>query len=85
MLNDHYLNQIPQSSLQTQITKYEHFIDVVLRGDLQRINNKYEQICERMVEYMNIKSTITTIIENDIKSLKSMSDIGSNCYVKCVM
>lgn len=73
------------ASIKEQITKYEHFIDVVLRGDLQRITNEYEKICERVVEYMNIKSTIKTLMDNDVDSFKSMSDIGSNCYVKCVV
>ncbi|KAI2803480.1 hypothetical protein BLOT_007611 [Blomia tropicalis] len=73
------------SSLEDQITKYEHFIDVVLKGDLKRVSKEYEIICERVVEYMNIKTTIKTLIENKINEFKTMSDIGSNCYVKCVV
>lgn len=73
------------SSLEDQITKYEHFIDVVLKGDLKRVSKEYEMICERVVEYMNIKTTIKTLIENKINEFKTMSDIGSNCYVKCVV
>jgi len=76
---------LTDSSLQTQITKYEYFIEVVLKGDLQRITNEFEKISERVVEYMNIKSTIKNIQKNDVKTFKSMSDIGSNLYVKCVV
>ena len=76
---------LTDSSIRAQITKYEHFIEVVLKGDLQRITNEYEKICERVVEYMNIKSTIKTLKDNNVASFKTMSDIGSNCYVKCVV
>lgn len=72
-------------SIKGQIIKYEEFIDVVLKGDLQRIMNNYEKICEKVVEYTNIKSTIKTLQDNSEGPFKMMSDIGSNCYVKCVV
>ena len=72
-------------SINSQITKYEEFIEHVLKGDLQRIMNNYEAICEKVVEYTNIKSTIKTIQDNSGGQFKTMSDIGSNCYVKCVV
>lgn len=78
-------SQMSDASINSQITKYEEFIDVVLKGDLQRIMNNYESICERVVEYTNIKSTIKTIQDNKGGPFKTMSDIGSNCYVKCVV
>lgn len=76
---------LSDAAIKAQVTKYEHFIDVVLKGDLQRITSQYEKICERVMEYTNIKSTIKTLKENNVETFKAMSDIGSNCYVKCVV
>lgn len=79
------MNHGSDVTINGQITKYEEFIDVVLKGDLQRIMNNYEKICEKVVEYTNIKSTIKTMQDNGGGQIKIMSDIGSNCYVKCAV
>lgn len=82
---DEFLNNLDAASVNEQILKYEHFVDVVLRGDLKRVAGLHEDICQKIVEHMNVKSAIKAIKDNDIRSFKSMTDIGCNCYAKSVV
>lgn len=71
--------------VQDQITKYEHFVDVVLKNDLHQIMARHDKLCEQINDYKNVKSTIETVIANKLTQMKAMCDFGSNLYVKCVV
>lgn len=73
------------SSINEKIFRYEHFVEEVLKNDLHKVSCQYEKICEQINDYNNVKSTIETINRDQLKTLKTMNDIGSNCYVQCVM
>ena len=83
--NEDLFENLTDSSVNEQILKYEHCVDVVLRGDLKRVSKQYEQTCQDIVDHLNVKSSINSIKENVLHSFKSMIDIGSNCYAKAVV
>nr|XP_027199891.1 protein UXT-like [Dermatophagoides pteronyssinus] len=83
--NVDYLIGGSSSSINEKILRYENFVENVLKNDLHKVSCQYEKICEQITDYNNIKSTIETINGDQMKTLKTMNDIGSNCYVQCVI
>ncbi|XP_046912023.2 uxt prefoldin-like subunit [Dermatophagoides farinae] len=73
------------STIDGKIFRYERFVEEVLKTDLQKVSHQYEEICEQIANYNNVKSTIETINRHELKTIKTMNDIGSNCYVQCVI
>ncbi|XP_054168415.1 protein UXT-like [Oppia nitens] len=77
----------------TSLTKYEHFINDVLKTDLKRVHNQYQLICQQLAQYLQIKQTIKAIKDNHlivtddkcIEPLKLQTDLGSNFYVQTVV
>lgn len=62
------------------MAKYEMF-----QTRLNLLLTKEEKIHETMAKYTLVKQSIAKIQKYDLKSLKTMEDIGSNLYVKCVV
>ena len=80
-----YIIDSSSSTIDGKIFRYERFVEEVLKNDLQKVSHQYEEICEQIANYNNVKSTIETINRHELKTIKTMNDIGSNCYVQCVM
>ena len=87
------INENIESSVQSieeKITKYEHFVNEVLRNDLNKVLKKVESIGQQLADYLQIKSIINGIkqnvlIESNDETMKAKTDIGSNFYVECVL
>ncbi|CAG2174975.1 unnamed protein product [Oppiella nova] len=74
-----------------KVTKYEHFVNDVLREDLKRVLLRQELICQQMAQYLQLKAVFQGVQRNRLvddcedKPLKMQTDIGSNFYVQTVI
>lgn len=76
---------LSEDDIKQKILSFEEFIENVLKKDLAIVSKRYDEISQRMTDYNNIASTLNTIKDNDLKELKTLNDLGANCYVKCRM
>lgn len=74
-----------KSKTSCEILKYEQFVENVLKNDLRLVLERYNEICDKIADLLKIRSVCKMITENKMKSMKTMADLGSNCYVKCLM
>ncbi|KAF2357246.1 Prefoldin alpha-like [Trinorchestia longiramus] len=65
-----------------KVTKYESFLNDVLRADLQKEVEHREEICEKLAVYSQLSQTIDCISKVDgTDGLMTRVNIGSNFYV----
>ncbi|EGC30884.1 hypothetical protein DICPUDRAFT_83203 [Dictyostelium purpureum] len=64
------------------IKYYEEFINDTLQVDLERVIGEREKIMENLENYLELKSNIELIEENKMESMKTMINLGSECYAK---
>ncbi|EGG24149.1 prefoldin alpha subunit family protein [Cavenderia fasciculata] len=80
------IQQLTSAQLQRErvesIEHYKHFITDTLLVDLETFEEKKEELAIELEGYLELKSNIELMIENDMKELKTMMNIGSECYVK---
>ncbi|KAF7490977.1 Protein UXT [Sarcoptes scabiei] len=74
-----------KSKTSCEILKYEQFVENVLKNDLRLVLERYNEICDKIADLLKIRSVCKMITENKMKSMKTMADLGSNCYVKCLI
>ena len=68
--------------LEAKILRYENYVNDVLKKDLKFVLDRLDQVNLECVEYLNTKSIIETIIDNQITgNLKTKYDLGCNFYV----
>jgi prefoldin alpha subunit len=76
--------------LPEKVEKYEKFLNEKLKADLNTVLAEREQVFSEIAEYLQIKTTIEKILENqgpdcDGNELKTKVDIGCNFYVNAVV
>ncbi|KAM9955932.1 hypothetical protein ACTFIW_002140 [Dictyostelium discoideum] len=64
------------------IKYYETFINETLNVDLNKSIEDREKVLENLENYLELKSNIELLIENKMDSMKTMINLGSECYVK---
>lgn len=78
-------DDLNEDLIKQKILSFEDFIENVLKQDLAIVSKRYDDVNQRMTDYNNIVTTLNTIKDNDLKEIKTMNDLGANCYVKCRM
>eukprot|EP00794_Sanderia_malayensis_P015917 gene15917-17517_t len=75
---------MPDEYLQENVTKYEGFINDVLKEDLKKVIHERDKIYSRIADYLQLKRVIEELLEersrNEITDMKVMTDIGCNFY-----
>lgn len=71
------------SEITRKVLDYEKFLNEKLREDLRLILEKRDKIYEQIAEYLQLKTTIEKIKENnETGDLKTKVDLGCNFYVQ---
>lgn len=68
-------------SIEAKITKYEHFVNDVLRRDLNRAAKRQEMVANQLADWRKVKAVIEAMAPKE--PLKVLTDLGSNFYVQC--
>ncbi|XP_076860172.1 protein UXT [Brachyhypopomus gauderio] len=68
--------------IDAKVLEYEHFINDVLKRDLQRVLEQRDGVYEKIAQYLQLKNTIKSIQEAGSKELKTDVDLGCNFYVQ---
>lgn len=71
------------SEITRKVLDYEKFLNEKLREDLRLILEKRDKTYEQIAEYLQLKTTIEKIKENnETEGLKTKVDLGCNFYVQ---
>ncbi|XP_041655500.1 protein UXT [Cheilinus undulatus] len=70
------------ANVDQKILQYEHFINEVLKRDLQRVFEQRDSVYEKISQYLQLKNTIQTLQESGSQQLKTEVDLGCNFYVQ---
>ncbi|XP_071960663.1 protein UXT-like isoform X1 [Antedon mediterranea] len=66
-----------------KVFEYEHFVNEVLRKDLQKVLENREGLFTQVAQYLQLKTVIEKIKDNVSDSdLKTQVDLGCNFYVQ---
>ncbi|KYR01139.1 prefoldin alpha subunit family protein [Tieghemostelium lacteum] len=78
-------SQTPEEMLKSRmdsVSYYQNFIKEKLQVDLDRSIQNKAKILEDLESYLDLKSNIELIQENQLKEMKTMINLGCECYVK---
>ncbi len=75
-------NTSDQTYVSEKVLEYEHFLNEVLRKDLQNILEERDKIYGQISDYLQLKNVIENIKENKLDSIKTQVDLGCNFYVQ---
>ncbi|XP_034473239.1 protein UXT homolog [Drosophila innubila] len=67
---------------QARIEEIEEFINEVLKEDLKRLELCVNQFNEEIMEYMQLKNTLQTFLDNMTDGYKTQVNIGSNVFMQ---
>ncbi|ORY09554.1 hypothetical protein LY90DRAFT_708987 [Neocallimastix californiae] len=67
--------------IETQILKYEKFVNDTLKPKLKNELDLRDKIYDEISEYSKLNTKIEFIMENNLKKLRTKVDLGSNFYV----
>lgn len=72
------------SEISSKVLNYEKFLNEKLREDLRLILDQRDKIYEQIAEYLQLKTTVEKIKENNGESegLKTKVDLGCNFHVQ---
>lgn len=76
------VNANANANVDQKILQYEHFINEVLKRDLQRVFQQRDSVYEKISQYLQLKNTIQTLQESGSQQLKTEVDLGCNFYVQ---
>ncbi|CAJ1085653.1 protein UXT [Xyrichtys novacula] len=71
-----------EGHVEQKVLQYEHFINEVLRRDLQKVLEQRDSVYEKISQYLQLKNTIQTLQESGLQQLKTEVDLGCNFYVQ---
>lgn len=70
------------ANVDQKVLQYEHFINEVLKRDLQRVLEHRDSVYEKIAQYLQLKNTIQTLQDSGSQQLKTEVDLGCNFYVQ---
>ncbi|XP_029974794.1 protein UXT [Salarias fasciatus] len=70
------------SAVNQKVLEYEHFINEVLRRDLQKVMEQRDEVYEKISQYLQLKNTIQSLQGSESKQLKVDVDLGCNFFVQ---
>ncbi|CAN9515298.1 unnamed protein product [Ophioblennius macclurei] len=65
-----------------KVLEYEHFINEVLKRDLQKVLEQRDVVYEKISQYLQLKNTIRSLQESVSQQLKVDVDLGCNFFVQ---
>ncbi|CAL1605855.1 unnamed protein product [Knipowitschia caucasica] len=71
-----------KTNIDQKVLQYEHFINEVLRRDLQKVLEQRDSVYEKISQYLQLKNTLQNLQEEESKCLKTDVDLGCNFYVE---
>ncbi|KAM9351111.1 protein UXT [Symphorus nematophorus] len=75
-------NANANANVDEKVLQYEHFINDVLRRDLQKVLEHRDSVYEKISQYLQLKNTIQSLQEAGSQQLKTDVDLGCNFYVQ---
>ncbi|KAJ1911373.1 hypothetical protein IWQ60_004576 [Tieghemiomyces parasiticus] len=70
------------ADISAQIAKYEAFVTDQLQPDLATVLADRDAVYERIAEYLKLRNNIEILDRQQLTSLKTQVDLGSNFYVQ---
>ncbi|KAJ1919119.1 Translation machinery-associated protein 46 [Mycoemilia scoparia] len=67
------------------LERYDSFINEKLQPDLNHVLELRDEVYNQISEYLKLKTYIETIKKNDLQTLKTKIDLGSNFYAKAIV
>ncbi|KAI9313135.1 Prefoldin subunit-domain-containing protein [Dichotomocladium elegans] len=64
------------------IKKYDDFINLKLKPNLKFVLDSRDGVFNTISEYEKLKAQIQTIQDNELKEIKTLTDIGTEFYVQ---
>ena len=78
-----------KKELETNIRRYEEFLNETLRNDLIEVTNQQEALISKISNYEEIRQFINSIktgeIIDDKQSIKTQIDLGCNFFAQAKM
>lgn len=71
-----------------KVTRYEHFINEVLRADLAKVHATHAEAHKQLMKHESVKQFIEQLVNGTYpvdKPLKVQTDMGCNFYVQAVV
>ncbi|XP_036960902.1 protein UXT [Acanthopagrus latus] len=75
-------NADANANVDEKVLQYEHFINEVLKRDLQKVLEHRDLVYEKISQYLQLKNTILSLQEAGSHKLKADVDLGCNFYVQ---
>nr|ACO13406.1 UXT [Esox lucius] len=76
------MTTVGKYSDEEKVLQYETFISDVLKRDLERVLKQRDEVYEKIAQYVQLKNTIESLKEPEMRGLKTEIDIGRNFYVQ---
>ncbi|NP_001297892.1 protein UXT isoform X2 [Esox lucius] len=76
------MTTVGKYSDEEKVLQYETFISDVLKRDLERVLKQRDEVYEKIAQYVQLKNTIESLKEPEMRGLKTEIDIGCNFYVQ---
>ncbi|KAL1021639.1 hypothetical protein UPYG_G00015950 [Umbra pygmaea] len=76
------MSAVGKSNIEERVLQYETFISDVLKRDLERVLEQRDVVYENIAQYLQLKNTIESLKESEMKELKTEIDLGCNFYVQ---
>lgn len=70
------------ANVEQKVVQYEHFVNEVLKKDLQKVLEQRDSVYEKISQYLQLKNTIQSLQESGSGPLKTDVDLGCNFYVQ---
>ncbi|KAM3618659.1 uncharacterized protein V6R79_023197 [Siganus canaliculatus] len=71
------------ANVEQKVVQYEHFVNEVLKKDLQKVLEQRDSVYEKISQYLQLKNTIQSLqVPPGSGPLKTDVDLGCNFYVQ---